>query len=290
MQSARETIKNAEQHGVALGHFNISNTEQLWGIFNAARSLNLPIFIGTSEGERAFIGPRQAAVLVQSLREQFEWPIYLNADHTYELEKAKEAVDVGYDCVIFDGAQLSLEENIAQTKEFVAYVREHRPGVLVEGELGYIGTSSSMMEELPEGAAVTREEMTTPEEAQQFVEETGVDLLAPAVGNVHGMMEGGRNPNLDTERITAIREAAGVPLVLHGGSGVSDDDFVAAIEAGMGMVHINTEIRVAFREALEQELNEKPDEIAPYKYMGQAVDAVTETVTNRLKLFNKMER
>jgi fructose-bisphosphate aldolase class II len=289
MQTAIEIIKDAESRGVAVGHFNISNTEQLWGIFNAARSLELPIFIGTSEGERAFIGPRQAAVLVQSLREQFNWPIYLNADHTYSLEKAKEAVDVGYDCVIFDGAQLSMEENIAQTKEFVSYVRETRPEVLVEGELGYIGTSSSMMDELPEGAAVTREEMTSPEEAQRFVEETGVDLLAPAVGNVHGMMESGRNPNLDTERISALREAAGVPLVLHGGSGVSDEDFVSSIEAGMGMVHINTEIRVAFREALEQSLQEKPDEIAPYKYMDQAVDAVTESVANRLKLFNKLD-
>ncbi len=290
MKSLKEYILDAEAKKVAIGHFNISNLEALWGIFNAAKKLNVPVIIGASEGERDFIGVQQVAALVKSIREEYDYPIFLNADHTYSFERVKEVIDAGYDAVIYDGAKGGIEDNIKVTKQCVDYAREYtkRTGheVLVEAELGYIGQSSKILDELPEGVTTSGEGLTTPEQAKEFVERTGVDLFAPAVGNIHGMMRVGHDPRLDIPRVKKIREAAGVPLVLHGGSGTVDEDFVDAIKAGISIVHINTEIRVAFRKGLELSLQEHPDEIAPYKYLKDAMKAVEEVTGKRLALFN----
>jgi len=256
----------------------------LWGIFEAARELDVPVIIGLSEGERKFVGVRQAVALVKSLRDEFDHPIFINADHSYSFESVKEAVDDGFDAVIFDGAQLSLEENIATTKKCVDYAKSINPNILVEAELGYIGTSSKMLDDIPEG--VSSESLTTPEEAKRFVEETGVDLFSPSVGNIHGMLKNIKNPELNTERIKEIREATGVPLVLHGGSGISDENFSEAIKAGISTIHINTEIRKAYKQALDKSLNENPEEIAPYRILKPSRDAVKEVVKKRLELFN----
>lgn len=286
MKSLRDYIHDAEEQHIAIGHFNISNLEALHGIFNAARSLNLPIIIGTSEGERSFVGVPESVALVRALRDTYQYPIFLNADHTYSFEGVKTAIDAGYDAVIFDGVKLSFEENIRVTQQCVEYARSCGRDVLVEAELGNIGQSSKMLDALPEGVAIDEASMTSVEQATMFVQQTGVDLLAPAVGNMHGMLRGGHNPKINTQRISEIRKAAGIPLVLHGGSGITDTDFVDAIKAGISIVHINTEIRVAFKEALQKTLAEYPDEIAPYKLLGPSVDAVMQTVSNRLKLFN----
>lgn len=273
---------------MAVGHFNISNIEGLWGIFNAAKNLNLPVIIGLSEGERDFFGVRQAVAAVKAIREQYNYPIFINADHTYSLDRIKEAVDAGFDAVIVDGAKLPFEENIALAKQAVEYARSKNPDMIVEGELGYIGTSSKLLDEIPKDVSLTAENLTSPEQAKQFVAETGVDLLAPAVGNIHGMLKGTPDPHLDIERVKAIREACGVPLVLHGGSGTPDEDFVAAIKNGVAIVHINTEIRVAFRDGVKLSLQENPDEVAPYKIMKPAVQAIQKVVEARLKLFNNL--
>jgi fructose-bisphosphate aldolase, class II len=289
MQTLRECINDAEAKQVAIGHFNISNLEGLWGIFRAAESLHLPVIIGVSEGERDFVGVRQTAALVKSIRDQFNYPIFLNADHTYSFEKVKEAVDAGFDSVIFDGAKLPLEDNIRETKRCVDYARSVSPEIIVEGEIGYIGSSSKILDEIPEGVKTDRANLTHPDDAERFVKETGVDMLAPAVGNIHGMFRGGSDPALDIELVKMIREASGVPLVLHGGSGNSADDFVKAIDAGVAIVHINTEIRIAFRDAVKLSLQEKPDEVAPYKIMSSAVKEIQKVVTKKLELFNKIK-
>lgn len=289
MRSLQEIIKDAEKKGLAIGHFNISDIGTLKAVAEAARELNAPVIIGTSEGEREFIDVHEAVALIKSLREEHEQEIFINADHTHSLEKAKEAVEAGYDAILFDGGKLSLEENIKQTKEVVQYVKSKsaswRTDILVEGELGYIGASSEILKEIPRGAAVKKADLTTSEEAARFVKETGVDLLAPAVGNIHGMLENASNPRLDIERISQIREAAGVPLVLHGGSGITDEDFVMAIKAGISVIHISTELRLAWRKGVERGLKEKPEEIAPYKIMAPAIETIKKIVYNRLKLF-----
>lgn len=287
MRTLREYIYDAAEKKIAIGHFNISDVAALHGIFGAAKDLGVPVIIGVSEGEREFLGVREAAALVKSLRDQYDYPVFLNADHTYSLEKIKEAVAAGYDSVIFDGAKLSFEENLAKTKEVVLYVKEKtKDAVLVEGELGYIGTSSKVLESLPEGAAVTKEQFVKPADAARFVKETGLDLLAPAVGNIHGMLAHGNDPDLDIELIAQIRAACGVPLVLHGGSGTKDEQFVLAAKAGMAVIHINTEIRVAWKNALAAALAQNPNEVAPYKLLKPSEEAVSAVVKQRLNLFS----
>lgn len=286
MKTLRETIAWAEENKVAIGHFNFSDSTQLWAIFNAARALDVPVIVGLSEGERNFFGVRQAAVMVQSIREEYNYPIYLNADHTYTIEGVKEAIDAGFDAVIYDATKDGHEHNVANTKECVAYARASGRDVLVEAEMGNIGQSSSMWDEAP--ASVEDDVLTDPEMLKRFVEETGVDLIAPAVGNLHGMAKSGRNPELNIERIKELRQQGGIPMVLHGGSGISDEDFTAAIEAGISCVHINTEIRKAYRDGVAQFTAENPEEVAPYRFMKQGQEEMQEVVAKRLALFSRM--
>ncbi len=289
MKNLKDYIKEASDKGVAIGHFNISNIEALHGIYNAAKKLNVPVIIGVSEGEEEFIGIEEVAVLIKEIREKDNYPIFLNADHHYSFESVKKALEAGYNAAIIDAVKLPLEENIALTKKCVEYALElgkkEGRGILIEAELGFIGQSSKLLESIPDGVSVAT--MTKPEDAKYFVEQTGINLLAPSVGNVHGMVKGG-NPRLDIERIKQIKEACNVPLVLHGGSGIADVDFTAAIKAGINIIHINTEIRVAYKEALQKFLSENPNEVAPYKFLKGGVDAIEAVVYNRLKLFNNL--
>lgn len=286
MPTLKEIIAESWQKGIAVGHFNISELAALKAIVAAARETNSPVLVGTSEGERDFIGVKQTVALVASLREQYNLPIFLNADHTHSLAKIKEAVLAGYDAVLFDGSKLSWEENVRQTKEVVEYVKATNPDTLVEGEIGYIGSSSEVIKELPAGAAVRPEDLTTPEQAAEFVKATGVDLLAPAVGNIHGIVvaEGVRE-KLDIERIQAIRSAVQIPMVLHGGSGNTDEDFRGAVLAGMAVVHISTSLRVAWREGLEAALQSRPEEIAPYKLFPEAIEKMQQITKHYILLF-----
>jgi fructose-bisphosphate aldolase, class II len=288
MKTYREYIQEVHEKGVAIGHFNVANSEALAAVYNAAKELDVPVIVGLSEGERDFFGIDAAVAAVKSIREKDDFPIFINADHTYSVERCKEAIDAGFDSVIYDGAKLSFEENLENTKAVVDYARASGRDVLIESELGFIGTSSKVLEELPEGAEVTDELMTKPEEAERFVKETGIDLLAPALGNVHGMLKGGFNPNLNADLTKEITEKTGVPLVLHGGSGSRPDDFVKVIKSGVSIVHISTELRVAFRKGLEEKMEEKPDEIAPYRYMNGGVEAMQAAVSTKLKLFNNL--
>jgi len=291
MVNLLEAMQEARDGGRAIGHFNISDSVTLRAIFESAREINVPVLIGTSEGERDFIGVRQTVALVQSLRAEYDFPIFLNADHTHSLDKVKEAALAGYDEILFDGSKLSLAENIAQTKQAVEIVKSINPTIIVEGEIGYIGSASAILKETPAGAALSPESFTTPEEAKQFIAETKVDVLAPAVGNMHGlltsMVTGEVQKHLDIERIGKIKEAIGVFMTLHGGSGTADQDFVAAIKAGMNIVHVNTELRLAWRRGIEQGLKDNPDEVAPYKIYPPAFVAVKNVVSNRLKLFSQ---
>ncbi len=288
----RNIIEKAEKQKVAVGHFNISALEMLKAISHAAEKLNVPVIIGVSEGERKYLGVHHVADLITSYNKEHAknngYQLFLNADHTQTLEGVEEAAGLGFDAVLFDGSKLSFEENIVQTKKAVAIAKEINPDILVEGEIGNIGSGSTIRQELPEGVAIKPEDLTKPEEAARFIKETGVDLLAPAVGNIHGMFANAPEPALDISRIKAIKEAIGIPLVLHGGSGNTDEDFLAAINAGVSIIHISTELRVAWRKGLEKGLQENPEEIAPYKIMPDAIAEMKKVIYNRLKLFNHL--
>jgi fructose-bisphosphate aldolase class II len=274
-----------------VGHFNISELATLKGVFSAAqetsklKNVDIPILIGVSEGEREFIGVRQAVALVHSLREEYDYPIYLNADHTHSFNKAVEAANAGFDEILFDGSALPMDQNIAETKRTVAAIRGINPAIVIEGEIGYIGMSSEIIAERPANLA-----LSTPEEAVRFVQETGVDALAPAVGNMHGLLKemavGDMRKHLDIALIAEIKKACGIFMTLHGGSGTADDDFKAAVAAGMDIIHVSSELRLAWRRGVEAGLMANPDEIAPYKILPMAVENIKEIVKNRLALFN----
>lgn len=217
--------------------------------------------------------------------------MFLNADHHYSFESVKKALDAGYDMAIIDLVKLPLEENIQITKQCVDYARElgQKEGreILIEAELGFIGSSSKMLDSVPDG--VGEATMTTPADAKHFIDSTGIDLLAPSVGNIHGMVKSGE-PALHPERVREIYEATNIPMVLHGASGNTDEDVRACIEAGVAIVHINTEIRVAYKDALVKSLTEaNKDEVAPYKYLPMAKDAIKAVVLQKLKVFNNMK-
>lgn len=285
MMKLIDYLKEAEDKRQAIGHFNISNLEMLKAVWLAASELSLPVIVGVSEGERDFIGVKQVADMVKSLRQEHNYPIFLNADHTYSLDRIKEVVATGYDSVIFDSSNLPVEENIKLTKQVVDYVKNNNPDILVEGELGYIGASSKILEELPQDVDLSPTALPTADDARQYVLATGVDLLSPAVGNIHGMLKNSVNPKLSIDNILSIKKAVNVPLVLHGGSGISDDDFVKAIKAGISQIHISTEMRIAYRDALRKSLQDNPDELAPYRLLKPTVVEVQKVVRRRLQLF-----
>jgi fructose-bisphosphate aldolase class II len=288
MKTYREYITDALARRVAIGHFNISNMEGFWAVAGAARKLNVPVIIGVSEGERDFIGVEEIALVVKHARETWNFPIFLNADHTYSLKRVCEVVDAGYDSVIFDGTELSFEENVKIAQEAVSYMRKRRPGMLLEAELGFIGKSSKVLDAIPENVHLDEACLTKPDDALRFIQETGADMLAPAVGNIHGMLKGGKDPALNIERIKQVSEATKVPLVLHGGSGNSNEDFIRAIDAGVAIIHVNTELRVAYRDGLKATLEGSPDEVAPYKFLAPARNAMQAVVEEKLRVFNKL--
>lgn len=288
MKTLKECVAEAREKKVAIGHFNISNMETFWGIFRAAQKLNVPVIIGVSEGERDFIGIDQISAVVKITREKNNFPIFLNADHTYSFERVREAIDAGFDSVIYDGANISIEENIKISKECVDYAKNSGREVLIEGELGFIGQSSKVLDNIPEGVFLDEKSLTDPIKAKEYVEKTSVDMLAPAVGNFHGMLKSGVDPKLNIERVKAISESTKIPLVLHGGSGNSEGDFKESIANGIAIVHINTEIRLAYKQGLLKGLEENPNEVAPYKFLKDSVKSVEEVVTKKLKYFNNL--
>jgi fructose-bisphosphate aldolase class II len=279
-------LTQSEKERSGLGHFNVGELVALKAVIAAAADTGFPVLVGASEGEREFFGARQLAALVKSLREETGLPVFLNADHTHSLAKAIEAANAGFDSVGIDFSALPFDQNVARTKEAVQAIKAVNPAILVEGEVGDIGTGS----EIKEVAQGDFKNLTTPDQARQFVEATGIDILAPAVGNMHGMLksmvQGKAKKHLDLERIAQIKQAAGVFLTLHGGSGTDDEHFRKAIAAGINIIHINTELRVAWRKSLDQSLARDSNEVVPYKLLRPVVDAVKQVISSRLRLFH----
>ena len=284
----KDYLKDTISNCWALGHFNFSENDALRAIVESAAELKTPIFVGVSENERKHIGIKETIALVRAFREEFGIPIFLNADHHKNFEAVKEVVDAGYDAILADFSKLPFEENIKMTKQSVEYAKSKNPDIITEGELGYVRGESKIQTEVIE---IKPEDLTKPEEAAQFVKETGVDLLAPAVGNIHGIVTN-NSGTIDIQRIGDIKKAIGenIYLVLHGGSGLNELEFKNAIEAGVSMVHINTEIRVAFTESLRKTLQEMPEETTPYKVMAPSILAMKKVIAEKLKIFRSVNR
>lgn len=285
MITLRDVLQQADRNKAAVGHFNVSDLVTLRAVAEAARELGAPVIVGVSESEREFMGVSQVAALVRSIRDEYGQPIFLNADHTHSLAKALEAAHAGFDSVVFDRSTIPFDKNIAETKQAVAELKAINPSFIVEGEIGDIGSGSEIHDAAPDSSRV----LSTPEEARQFVDATSVDILAPAVGNMHGMLRsmtrGESHKRLDIERIAELKAAAGIFLTLHGGSGTDAGDLKKAIAAGINIVHINTELRIAWRHGIESALAAQPDEVAPYKILPAALEGVKGVVRERLRLF-----
>lgn len=286
MKKLAEILRGSDRNQVALGHFNVSDLVTLNAVFSGARELGVPILVGASESERAFMGVNQIAALVRSLQNEFDYPIYLNADHTHSLQKAEKAAKAGFDMIVFDRSEFPFNENVRDTRQAVEAVKSIRPDIVVEGEIGYIGSGSEIHDKPP------REESssTNPDEAKQFVDATKVDVLAPAVGTMHGLLRSmvrrEAEKHLDLQAIVGIKKATGIFLTLHGGSGTNSEDLRAAINAGITIVHINTELRLAWRQGVEKALAANADELAPYHLLRPSFDRIKTLVRERLALFN----
>ena len=284
MTTLFEVLRAAEARNIAIGHFNVSDLVTLYGVVEAARERGLPVVVGVSEAERRFFGLSQLVSIVESLRDAGGPPIFLNADHTHSLPAALEAAKAGFDWVVCDFSSLPFEENLRRTKEAVAALKAVRPDILIEGEIGDIGSGSQIHDSAPHRS------LTTPDEALRFAQETAIDTLAPAVGNMHGvlrsMLSGDARKRLDIELIRAIKGQARILMTLHGGSDTAETDLQEAIAAGMTIVHINTELRLAWRRAIEESFAIRKEEIAPYTLLAPALEAVKRVVGARLTLFS----
>lgn len=289
MESLNYHLKQARDGGYALGHFNFATADVLKEIVEAAKEAGAPaVMVGTSEGEADFVGMCEAVALVGAIKKHYYFPVFLNADHFKSFEKCREAIDAGYDSVIIDESKMAFADNIAATKKAVEYVKSVGKSTLVEGEIGYLRGSSEVQKKIEISSA----DYTNPEEAKEFVSKTGVDQLAVVFGNIHGIVTD-QEEKLDIEHFKLIVTAVATCLpagrdvyyVLHGASGLKDEDVKAAIKAGVTNVHFNTELRVAYTEGLHQALHDKPGETTPYKYLGLAGENVKRVVAQKIKLF-----
>lgn len=281
----KEILQKATQEKWATGHFNASELDQMRAIVEACKEVGAPAIIGTSEGEGKHLGHAEAVALRDVFRKEYNIPIFLNADHHKSVESAKRDIDAGYDSAHIDLSALSFADNITGTREIVRYAKGKK--LSIEGELGYLRGDSKIQNEKIE---VRPEDYTDPQKAREFVERTGVDRLAIAVGNIHGISLD--EPALDIERIRDVRSAVPeeVALVLHAGSGIPDEQIRAAIAAGIANIHINTDIRVAYTEGIKKSLAEHPDEVAMYKLDKEAIQKMKEMVKKKLELFGSVNK
>jgi len=283
-------LKKAKEKKYAIPHFNFCSAEQLKALILGFQSVieryslsaeDYCLMAGTSEGEAGFLGYNQARCLVDAWKKQVDFGIFLNADHHRSFDSCKKAVDSGYDSVLIDASKLSFEENVEVTKKVVEYARSKNENIIVEGELGYLPGESKIQEEI----IVNKENFTQPDQAKEFVEKTGVNSLAIAFGNIHGIVVK-QKPQLDFDLLNKIsNNIPEIYLVLHGGSGLSSDDFVKSIENGIVNIHINTEVRVAYRKGLEEEFRENPSQTTPYKFLQKAVEKMKGVVEEKTEVF-----
>lgn len=287
MDTLKSWLARAQNERFAVPHFNFANTETFKALIEACEQTRCPMMLGTSEGERQFVGLQEAVALVEAVRRSKKLPVFLNADHSRSVKTALQAVDAGYDSVHIDLSTKPFRENVAGTRQVAEYVRQKKLDISVEGEIGYIVTDSSKVYQ--SAVRVPQESLTRPEEALRFVEQTGVDRLAPAVGTIHGIAA--NVPKLDFERIKALKEELpGVALVMHGGSGVRDDDFKKAVALGIANVHINTELRVAGVKALRAILQEDPEQTNPYKIGAGVTEAIKAVAIKKIRLFGAVNK
>ncbi|ENG6105583.1 class II fructose-bisphosphate aldolase [Serratia liquefaciens] len=260
----------------AIGSFNLHCLEMLPAFFKAAKSMHSPLMIQISTGTAEYLGYRLLVDSVRSLAQSEDVPTCLHLDHCSDIASIETAIDAGFSSVMYDGSHLEMDENIANTRRVIDIARQHN--VSVEAELGAIGGSE-------DGKAVAEEDIcfTTVEDAKRFVDETGVDMLAVSVGTVHGLYTG--KAHIQHQRLAEITAATGTPLVLHGGTGVSDEDMRLAVAGGIEKVNVGTEMNVQWVDQCKQTFEKGKVNDSVRKFLIPANNAVTQVLTEKIGLF-----
>ncbi len=274
--NSKEMLQNAKKGHYAVPHFNINNLEWTKYILEIAEQTKTPLILGVSEGAMKYMGGFDVIFnLVQGLIEDLgiTTDICLHVDHGSSFEVCKKAIDAGFTSVMIDGSKHSLEENIALTKQVVAYA--HPKNVTVEGEIGAIGGEE-------DGVANTSLYAKL-EDCVKFYQETGIDSIAPALGSVHGLYKG--EPKLDFDTMQKINEALPIPLVLHGGTGIPDDLIKKAISCGISKININTELQIAWHNGMMDFVKNNPDQYDPRKVIASGEQSLKEAAIRKIELF-----
>ena len=266
-----DVLKPAMAGGYGVGLFNTTDSDMLEAVIAAAEETNSPVIIGTAEvllpyGELKLIAPGMIAAAKRA-----KVPVVVHYDHGLTFERCIEALKLGFTSIMFDGSAGDVDKNIADTQEIVRIA--HAMGATVEGEIGHVGQAET-------NDNATDDRYTTPAEAVEFLEKTGVDALAIAIGTAHGAYK--TKPQLDIERLKEIRSAVDVPLVLHGGSGLSDDDFRNTVTNGIAKVNIFTDLCVAGEKAMAAGL---ADGLSYLDIRNKKVEAIKEAAKRKMLLF-----
>ncbi|WP_458411646.1 class II fructose-1,6-bisphosphate aldolase [Schinkia sp. CFF1] len=282
--SMTEMLNKAKNEGYAVGQFNINNLEYIQAILQAAQAENSPVILGVSEGAAKYMGGFKTVVaMVTALLEDYKItvPVAIHLDHGSSFEKCIESMYAGFTSVMIDGSHYPLDENIALTKKVVDVA--HTLGISVEAELGRIGGQEDDLV-VDDAEAM----YAIPAECDRLVRETGVDCFAPALGSVHGPYKG--EPKLGFDRMKEVMELTGVPLVLHGGTGIPTKDIQKAISLGTAKINVNTENQITSSKTVRKILEEKPDLYDTRKFMGPARDTIKETVIGKIREFGSSNK
>ncbi|WBL14970.1 class II fructose-bisphosphate aldolase [Sutcliffiella sp. NC1] len=280
--SMTEMLKKANAEGYAVGQFNLNNLEFTQAILQAAQEENSPVILGVSEGAARYMGGFKTVVaIVKALMEDYSItvPVAIHLDHGSSFESCAKAIHAGFTSVMIDASHHPFEENIETTTKVVELAHFH--GVSVEAELGVVGGQEDDV--VAEGVIYA-----DPNECEELVKRTGIDCLAPALGSVHGPYKG--EPNLGFKEMEEINNRAGVPLVLHGGTGIPTHDIQKAISFGTAKINVNTENQIASAKAVRETLAAKPEEYDPRKYLGPARDAIKATVIGKMREFGSSNK
>lgn len=266
-----ELLKNAQEGNYAIGAFNVENMEMVMAVIQAAEELNSPVILQTTPSTVKYAGLDYYLANAKVAAERASVPVAMHLDHGSSFELAMQALRTGYTSIMIDGSHESFEDNIALSK---AVVDASRPsGIPVEAELGKVGGKEDDLDGGDGG-------YTDPLEAKEFVEKTGVDSLAVAIGTAHGVYKG--EPKLDLNRLSQIREVVDIPLVLHGTSGVPDEVVTECVNRGICKVNYATDLRIAFTKGVKKVLDANPDTIDPKKYNSQGREEVKEYVKSKM--------
>lgn len=288
-EDARRAIERARSEQFALGAFNLDNQETLIAVARAAASKNAPVLVEVSKGEVDALGIDNVRDMVENYKAEYGVEIYVNLDHSPTVQDAMEGIEAGFEFIHIDVSQAnhdaSDEEIVAKTKEVVEYAK--LTGALVESEPHYFGGSSNVHTEDFNYDEI-KKTFSTPEGAKSFVEATGIDTFAAAVGNLHGLYPAPKV--IDLELLQNIRNAIDCNISLHGGSGTPGHYFVDAVKIGVSKININSDMRKAYRSTLEKVLEENKTEYAVVKLMDEVIRAVQDVVESKIDLFNSVDK